>query len=84
MDDDRDGDGVPNAPDNCADTANADQADFDEDGIGDECDLDADADGFNNDDDCGPSTRTDIRRRPRPVTSKTMTVTEKWMNRVRS
>jgi len=35
---DRDHDGVPNAADNCADLANADQADADTDGKGDVCD----------------------------------------------
>ncbi len=35
---DADGDGVPDAVDNCPDTANADQADADGDGIGDACD----------------------------------------------
>ena len=36
--DDRDGDGVADAIDNCPDTANADQADSDGDGFGDVCD----------------------------------------------
>src|SRR5690606_28128942 len=36
--DDRDGDGVPDSRDNCPLVANADQADFDGDGIGDVCD----------------------------------------------
>ena len=35
---DQDGDGVPDAADNCRDTANADQADADGDGTGDACD----------------------------------------------
>ena len=40
-DDDRDGDGILNDVDNCADQANADQADVnDGDGVGDACDLD--------------------------------------------
>jgi HYR domain/Thrombospondin type 3 repeat len=34
----RDGDGVPDAADNCPGTANADQADADRDGTGDACD----------------------------------------------
>ncbi len=36
---DADGDGIPDASDNCAYTPNADQADADGDGIGDVCDL---------------------------------------------
>jgi len=50
---DADGDGVPLASDNCPDTANPDQADTDEDGIGNSCDqgIDADGDGVLNDDD---------------------------------
>ena len=36
---DRDGDGVLDAGDNCADDANADQADRDSDAIGDVCDI---------------------------------------------
>lgn len=35
---DVDGDGVPNASDNCPSIANPDQADSDHDGIGDACD----------------------------------------------
>ncbi|MCA9771187.1 MAG: thrombospondin type 3 repeat-containing protein [Myxococcales bacterium] len=35
---DADGDGVPNAEDNCPGTQNADQSDVDEDGVGDLCD----------------------------------------------
>jgi hypothetical protein len=37
VDTDRDGDGVPDATDNCPDTPNADQADSNGDGIGDAC-----------------------------------------------
>lgn len=36
---DRDGDGKPNASDNCPDIPNASQSDLDQDGAGDECDL---------------------------------------------
>jgi hypothetical protein len=36
---DGDGDGVPNAADNCPDVANADQRDLDHDGVGDACNL---------------------------------------------
>ena len=42
--DDRDNDGVPDATDNCPDTANRFQEDTDEDGIGDACDDDMDPD----------------------------------------
>ena len=36
---DRDGDGVPSAEDNCPSSWNAEQADFDEDAVGDLCDF---------------------------------------------
>ena len=42
---DGDGDGVPDLLDNCPATANADQADFDGDGLGDPCDPDLDGNG---------------------------------------
>lgn len=49
-DDDRDGDGRPNARDNCPDTkqglAKGDWNDYDGDGLGDVCDWDADNDGI--------------------------------------
>ena len=43
--DDRDGDGVPDAEDNCRDLPNADQRDTDGDGYGNRCDPDFDNDG---------------------------------------
>ncbi|MFP4844325.1 thrombospondin type 3 repeat-containing protein [Winogradskyella sp. PE311] len=53
--DDSDGDGVPNDADNCPDLANTDQADLDNDGIGDLCDDDIDGDGILNDEDNCPT-----------------------------
>lgn len=43
---DDDFDGVYNSMDNCPQIANANQADFDGDGLGDVCDLDDDGDGL--------------------------------------
>lgn len=61
-DDDLDGDGVPNAEDNCFDVSNADQANMDGDGLGDVCDPcpldqldDSDGDGVCDSDDACPS-----------------------------
>jgi hypothetical protein len=49
---DADGDGVPDSSDNCPAVANPDQADLDEDGVGDACDdednRDTDGDGVEN------------------------------------
>jgi hypothetical protein len=42
---DRDGDGVPDAADNCPDEPNPDQADADGDGVGDACEPPPDRDG---------------------------------------
>ncbi len=49
---DADGDGVLNLADNCPLVSNADQADLDEDDIGDLCDSDVDGDGFGPGPDC--------------------------------
>lgn len=48
---DRDSDGVLDDDDNCPDNANADQLDTDNDGLGDVCDDDDDADGVADGDD---------------------------------
>ncbi len=44
--DDRDGDGVPDAKDNCIEIANSDQRDSNSDGLGNLCDADIDGDGI--------------------------------------
>jgi len=51
---DVDGDGVQNPVDNCVYDANADQADYDSDNIGDVCDTDTDGDDVLNVDDICP------------------------------
>lgn len=43
---DKDVDGVPDSQDNCPDEYNPNQKDFDQDGLGDECDPDDDNDGI--------------------------------------
>ncbi len=53
---DSDNDGVPNVSDNCPATYNPEQEDFDEDSLGDVCDVDSDNDGVANLDDFCPST----------------------------
>lgn len=45
---DQDRDGVQNPSDNCINTPNPDQADFDADGLGDACEADIDGDGLSN------------------------------------
>ncbi len=52
---DLDNDGIPDGDDNCPTTANADQADYDQDGEGDVCDDDDDNDGISDADEiaCG-------------------------------
>lgn len=52
---DLDGDTISNSIDNCPETANTDQADSDNDGIGDLCDEDIDGDGILNEDDNCPT-----------------------------
>nr|WP_298475303.1 thrombospondin type 3 repeat-containing protein [uncultured Oribacterium sp.] len=47
-DDDVDNDGIPSRMDNCPTVANPDQADADNDGMGDACDDDMDGDGILN------------------------------------
>jgi hypothetical protein len=59
---DSDGDGIPDADDNCPTTPNADQVDTDGDGIGDACDPDDDNDTvLDGDDNCQFTPNTDQR-----------------------
>jgi hypothetical protein len=51
---DADGDGISDEEDNCPNTANNSQSDYDGDGLGNACDSDIDNDGILNDDDCAP------------------------------
>jgi hypothetical protein len=46
LEDDRDGDGIPNHDDNCPEEPNVDQRDTNEDGFGNLCDADVDDDGI--------------------------------------
>jgi hypothetical protein len=52
--DDSDGDGIPDADDNCPDDTNNDQTDTDGDGLGDACDPDDDGDGVSDEQDDYP------------------------------
>jgi hypothetical protein len=52
---DSDGDGVPDASDNCPSVSNVDQTDTDLDGLGDVCDGDRDGDGVDDGDDNCPT-----------------------------
>ena len=57
---DRDGDGVPDATDNCPDAPNMEQDDMDADGLGDDCDGDRDGDGTDNEaDNCAEDPNPD-------------------------
>lgn len=61
---DSDGDGIPDAEDNCPDVPNPDQADLDADGIGDACDDSLDREcsvcrACQNNADCGPGAYCD-------------------------
>lgn len=51
---DTDGDGVCDVNDNCPSVSNQNQANFDNDSLGDVCDLDDDADGKDDNVDCDP------------------------------
>ncbi len=57
---DGDQDGIPDAQDNCPNVANSDQADADQDGVGDVCDPDRDGDGVPNaEDNCPDASNPD-------------------------
>lgn len=62
-----DGDDIRNVVDNCIDVANNDQADLDQDGLGDVCDEDRDGDGSLNDDDIYPDDPSRFEDNDAPV-----------------
>jgi hypothetical protein len=62
---DQDGDGVPDAVDNCPATPNADQTDTDGDGFGNACDEDSDSDGCTDAQELGPDPAQGGQRNPK-------------------
>jgi hypothetical protein len=70
---DADGDGVADANDNCPGTANADQADFDHDGLGNACDPDDDNDGVADANDLCPNTPSGTQVNAAVVRMRTVT-----------
>jgi len=66
---DSDGDGIPDACDNCPSVYNPDQSDTDGDGIGDACDPDLDGDGVPNERDNCPDVYNPDQRMTYPAGS---------------